>query len=419
MNYLKSNISSNDFEQCIKCTVCTVYCPVTAVNPLYPGPKQAGPDGERYRLKQPMFYDEALKYCLNCKRCEVVCPSNVRIGDIIQSARIKYSKSSPKLRDRLLANTDFMGGIATMVAPVVNFSLGLKPVKLALDAVLAIDHHRTMPKYAGQKFETWYKRKAAKQQQQFANKVSYFHGCYVNYNNPQLGRDFVTVLNALGYGVELLEKERCCGVAKIANGLIDQARKDAKHNLGSIRRAVKEQGQKVVATSSTCCFTIRDEYHHLLGLENSDVRSDIELATRFVYRLIDEQGLTLRFKSDFKLRVAYHSACHLERMGWTIYSTSLLRMIPGVEWLPLESQCCGIAGTYGFKRENYKYSQAIGKSLFERIESLKPDVVSTDCETCKWQIEMSTSVKVEHPISILARAIDVEATMKANGVQLK
>lgn len=419
MNYLKSNISSNDFEQCIKCTVCTVYCPVTAVNPLYPGPKQAGPDGERYRLKQPMFYDEALKYCLNCKRCEVVCPSNVRIGDIIQSARIKYSKSSPKLRDRLLANTDFMGGIATMVAPVVNFSLGLKPVKLALDAVLAIDHHRTMPKYAGQKFETWYKREAAKQQQQFANKVSYFHGCYVNYNNPQLGRDFVTVLNALGYGVELLEKERCCGVAKIANGLIDQARKDAKHNLGSIRRAVKEQGQKVVATSSTCCFTIRDEYHHLLGLENSDVRSDIELATRFVYRLIDEQGLTLRFKPDFKLRVAYHSACHLERMGWTIYSTSLLRMIPGVEWLPLESQCCGIAGTYGFKRENYKYSQAIGKSLFERIESLKPDVVSTDCETCKWQIEMSTSVTVEHPISILARAIDVEATMKANGVQLK
>ena len=41
------------------------------VNPLYPGPKQAGPDGERYRLKDPAFFDNALKYCLNCKRCEV------------------------------------------------------------------------------------------------------------------------------------------------------------------------------------------------------------------------------------------------------------------------------------------------------------------------------------------------------------
>ena len=86
--------SVNNFEQCIKCTVCTVYCPVAAVNPLYPGPKQSGPDGERLRLKRPEFYDEALKYCLNCKRCEVACPSNVRIGDIIQSARIKFSKKS-------------------------------------------------------------------------------------------------------------------------------------------------------------------------------------------------------------------------------------------------------------------------------------------------------------------------------------
>ena len=91
-NLQDKNISANNFEQCIKCTVCTVYCPVVPVNPNYPGPKQAGPDGERLRLKRGEFFDEALKYCLNCKRCEVACPSNVKIGDIIQSARIKYSK---------------------------------------------------------------------------------------------------------------------------------------------------------------------------------------------------------------------------------------------------------------------------------------------------------------------------------------
>ena len=59
-------------NKCIKCTICTVLRPVLAVNPDYPGPKQAGPDGERYRLKKiQSFYDAALKYCLNCKRCEV------------------------------------------------------------------------------------------------------------------------------------------------------------------------------------------------------------------------------------------------------------------------------------------------------------------------------------------------------------
>ena len=65
------------FESCIKCTVCTTTCPVSRVNPRYPGPKQAGPDGERLRLKDGALYDEALKYCINCKRCEVACPSDV------------------------------------------------------------------------------------------------------------------------------------------------------------------------------------------------------------------------------------------------------------------------------------------------------------------------------------------------------
>ena len=113
MNLQQHNISDNNFEQCIKCTVCTVYCPVAAVNPDYPGPKQAGPDGERLRLKKFGFYDETLKYCINCKRCEVACPSNVKIGDIIQAARIKFSKKKPGVRDFILANTDLVGTLSS------------------------------------------------------------------------------------------------------------------------------------------------------------------------------------------------------------------------------------------------------------------------------------------------------------------
>ena len=37
MNVQTNNVSENNFEQCIKCTICTVYCPVVPVNPLYPG----------------------------------------------------------------------------------------------------------------------------------------------------------------------------------------------------------------------------------------------------------------------------------------------------------------------------------------------------------------------------------------------
>ncbi len=413
MDLQQQNISDNNFESCIKCTICTVYCPVTAVNPDYPGPKQAGPDGERYRLKRPYFYDEALKYCLNCKRCEVACPNNVKIGDIIQSARIKYAKGRPSLRDSMLADTDAMGTMATTMAPLVNFTLGLRPVKLIMDKVLKIDDRRTFPKYASERFETWYRRHAASQQESFGKTVSYFHGCYVNYNYPQLGKDLIKVMNALGYGVRLLDHEKCCGVAKIANRCVDEATRDGEKNLKAIRKAVAA-GDDVIATSSTCCFTMRDEYPHVLGLDNADVRDSIMLATRFIYDLIDSGKGKLVFRSDYRKKIAYHVPCHMEKLGWTICSTSLLRMIPGVEFIDLISHCCGIAGTYGFKKEYYDYSQAIGAPLFKDILQSGCDFVACDCETCKWQIEMSTGVEVLNPISVLAEAIDVEATQRAN-----
>ena len=405
MNLQQHNISDNNFEQCIKCTICTVYCPVAAVNPNYPGPKQAGPDGERLRLKKFNFYDESLKYCINCKRCEVACPSNVKIGDIIQAARIKYSKKQPKLRDYILANTDLVGTLSTPFAPIVNTTLGLKPVKAILDGVMKIDHRRTFPKYAFGTFESWYK-KVAEKQAAYPSQVSYFHGCYVNYNNPQLGKDLIKVMNAFSIGVQLLEKEKCCGVALISNGLIKQAQKQARTNINSIRKSVLEKKMPVIATSSTCTFTIRDEYPHLLDIDNADVREDVELATRYIYRLLSQKKTKLNFKTGQKIKVAYHTPCHMEKLGWAYYSIELLKLIPNIELTILDSQCCGIAGTYGFKKENYKTSQDIGEPLFKQIEALDIDYVVTDCETCKWQIEMSTSKRCEHPISILANVLE-------------
>ena len=414
MNMQENNISENNFEQCIKCTVCTVYCPVVPVNPSYPGAKQAGPDGERLRLKRGDFYDEALKYCLNCKRCEVACPSGVKIGDIIQLARIKHSKKRPALRDMMLANTDIVGTMASTFAPIVNTTLALKPVKWAMDSVLKIDSHRTFPKYSSKTFESWFRKNAQASQDQFPRHISFFHGCYINYNYPQLGMDMVKVFNALGCGVHLLDKEKCCGVALVSNGLISQARKQAQFNIDNIRHSVIDNKRPVVGASSTCIFTMRDEYPHLLGIDNADVRPSIDLATRFIFRLIDNGEVKIKFRDDYHSRIAYHTPCHMEKLGWSFYSIDLLRRIPGVDLVVLDSQCCGIAGTYGFKKENYPTSQGIGASLFKQIEDAKPDFVATDCETCKWQIEMSTPVEVKHPISILAEAIDYEATKKIN-----
>ncbi len=411
------NLSENNFEQCTKCSICTTVCPVAAVTTDYPGPKQAGPDGERYRMKDPAYFDKALKLCLNCKRCEVACPSGVHIADIIQRARMKATEGHrATLRDTMLANTDLLGTVANLVAPIANATLGLKPTKMVMDSVMAIDKHRTFPAYSRQKFTTWFKRHAAKEQDAYPNHVSYFHGCYVNYNFPKLGQDLVKVMNAIGYGVHMLEKEQCCGVALIANGLYKQAKRQATVNTASIRQAAGTNRSTVLTTSSSCTFNLRDEYPAMLDIDNSDIRSNISLATRFIYNLVDEEKVSLVFKQNYKRRIAYHTACHMQRMGWQLYSIELLRMIPGLDLQVLEQECCGISGTYGFKKENYERSQAIGSILFKHIADAHVEAVATDCETCKWQIEMSTGLPVENPISIIADALDVEATRHANGL---
>lgn len=229
-------MNDTSFENCIKCTVCTTACPVSRVNPGYPGPKQAGPDGERLRLKDGALYDEALKYCINCKRCEVACPSDVKIGDIIQRARAKYDTTRPSLRNFVLSHTDLMGSVSTPFAPIVNTATSLKPVRQLLDAalksIIAARYRNTPSVRSVAGIAAW------RPSRHNIKTVAFFHGCFVNYNHPQLGKDLIKVLNAMGTGVQLLSKEKCCGVPLIANGFTDKARKQAITNVESIREAV-------------------------------------------------------------------------------------------------------------------------------------------------------------------------------------
>lgn len=401
------------FERCMKCTICNDYCPMLAVNPLFPGPKSAGPDGERYRLKDGRFYDNNLKYCLNCKRCEMACPSGVHIADLVQLARLEKAPDFPRFRDAMLASTDLVGSLASPVAPLVNGVLGMPLVRQGLEAGIGLDAQRHFPAYARQTFTRWYRREAAREQARFPRQVCYFHGCYVNYNYPQLGRDLVRVLNAVGVGVRLLDGERCCGVAMLANGMRNSALRNARHNLAAIRKATAE-GMPVLATGSTCVLTLREEYPNVLGVDNADVKESVTLATRWLFEALEAGRISLVFKPGFQKTIAYHAPCHLEKLGWSIYTVGLLRQIPGVTLTVLDSSCCGMSGTFGFKKEYSAFSGQVGEKLFSDIRNAGAELVVTDCETCKWQIEMSTGSTVAHPVSVLAEALDLRATRAKN-----
>lgn len=404
-SFVEAAPKNTSFDQCIKCTVCTVYCPVVKANPLYPGPKQCGPDGERLRIKSAEYYDDLLKLCTNCKRCETACPSGVKIGDIIAVARGKHGKKtlSPKLvRDYVLSHTDLFGTIATPFAPIVNAATAMPMVKKLMHKTIGVHDHKSLPKYSHGTFRRWFKQNCTRQPL-YNRQVTYFHGCYVNYNHPQLGKDFVSVMNAMNIGVRLLDNEKCCGVPLIANGFHDKARKNALLNVKNIEAAVVDRQTTLLSTSSTCSFTLQQEYPHVLGVDNSKVVKQIEYVTRFLLKEF-MSGNAPKMK-PVNLKVVYHTPCHLERSGNVIFTIELLKMIPGLELVVLDSECCGLAGTYGFKEENYDVSMKIGAHLFDAIKTSQADYAITDCETCKWQIEENTALETIHPISLLAMAI--------------
>ncbi|MDE1211182.1 anaerobic glycerol-3-phosphate dehydrogenase subunit C [Vibrio aestuarianus] len=404
-SFIEAAPKNTSFDQCIKCTVCTVYCPVAKANPLYPGPKQCGPDGERLRIKSAEYYDDLLKLCTNCKRCETACPSGVKIGDIIAVARGKHGKKSfsPKLvRDYVLSHTDLFGTLATPFAPIVNVATSMPLVKKVMHKTIGVHDHKSLPKYSHGTFRRWFKQNCTRQPL-YTRQVSYFHGCYVNYNHPQLGKDFVAVMNAMNIGVRLLDNEKCCGVPLIANGFHDKARKNALLNVKNIETAVLDRQTSVLSTSSTCSFTLQQEYPHVLGVDNSKVVNKIEYVTRFLLKEF-MSGNAPRMK-PVNLKVVYHTPCHLERSGNVMFTIELLKTIPGLELIVLDSECCGLAGTYGFKEENYDVSMKIGSHLFDSIKASQADYAITDCETCKWQIEENTALETIHPISLLAMAI--------------
>ena len=395
------NLIDTSFDNCIKCTVCTTRCPVAEANPDYPGPKQAGPDGERLRIKNPDLYDEALKHCTNCKRCEVACPSGVHIGTVIQLAKAKHGGFKKGPREFILSHTDLMGSLSSPAAPIVNTVTKLKPIKKLLDKTLGIDERRTLPKYTGQTFRSWFNKQSA-DQAGFKRKISFFHGCFTNYNDPTVGKNLVAVLNAMNIGVELMKKEKCCGVPLIANGFFDKARKNAELNMSQFTQNLTKT-ECVIATEPSCTMTLRDEYPEVLDIDNSDIKDRIFFASAFIAREFSK-GNQPDMK-PVKLRVAYHSPCHLIKAGGIIHTMELLNSIPGLEVIMLDQKCCGMSGTYGFKKENYNTSQSIGQGIFDQIEALGVDYVVTDCESCKMQVEMNTGHTVLHPLTLLAQSL--------------
>ena len=393
----------SSLDHCVKCTICETVCPVSNVTPLFPGPKYAGPQAERYRTLGEPPQERSVDYCSGCGLCTQACPQGVKIAELNAHARyaVKQHNGMP-LRDRVIARPTVLGRLGTPVAPLANASLRAKPLRVAVERVLGIHRDAPVPKFAGHSFTSW----ARKRQSPVTGKrIVYFHGCGTEYYEPEVGEKVVAVLEHNGYQVEI-PKQDCCGLPLQSNGLFG----DARGYVLRLARALAphaRDGTLIVGNATSCTLMLKREAREILGLEADP---DLALVSRQTYdicelllELHDQGELRTDFQPVNEL-VAYHAPCQLQGHWIGKPAIELMALIPGLQIREMDARCCGIAGTYGLKREKYQIGMDVGADLFGQVEASGARLVACDSETCRWQIEHGTDRPSVHPIELLHRA---------------
>jgi len=390
-------------DHCVKCTICETFCPVSNVTPLFPGPKYVGPQAERFRDRDEPSPDASLDYCSGCGICTQVCPQGVHIAEINTQARahMKATRGVP-LRDRIIARPTLAGRLGTPVAPLANWALRNRLLRLAAEKTLGLHHRAPMPRFAGRTFQRWARGHSTPAA---GRRVAFFHGCGTNYYEPRLGELTVALLEHNGIAVDV-PKQGCCGLPLQSNGLFDDARKYV-HRLAERLAPHARAGTDIVGTSTSCTLMLKREALEILELgDDPELRAVSERVfdiSEYLLALHDRGEL----KTDFgplRETVTYHAPCQQQGHGIGKPALDLMALVPELTVIESDATCCGVAGTYGLKREKYGIAMDVGAGLFRQVAENRSDLAVCDSETCRWQIEHATGVKTVHPVELLCRA---------------
>lgn len=387
-------------DLCIRCANCMAICPVSRVTSLFPGPKQAGPGAERFRRPEDPSVDRWVDLCIGCHLCEAVCPAGVPIAELNLLAKAKYlDEEGRPFRDWLLTHPYLYGWIGALFSPILNPLLRNSTLRRLVETILKIDRKSSLPNYQSPTFRQWFKGHSSKGRK----KISYFYGCFTNTNEIDVGKATVEVLEANGFEV-ILPPQDCCGLPMLGNGDFDGARKKGKRNISFLLRAIRS-GMEILYTSTSCGYMIKHEYGHLLELPGSEDLAKHTFELFEFLRKLKEAGQLNTHLKKLSLRAGYFAPCHLRALGIGFPAFEILKLIPGLELKMIEADCCGMGGTFGFKKEKYEIAQEIGEDLREAIHRSNSEIVLTECEGCRLQIRHLTGLKVLHPIQILRDAI--------------
>ena len=422
---------------CVRCSACMNVCPVFQVvgghafgGETYPGGIGGAWEAGTGTLSNARFSE----LCTGCSRCVPQCPVRIDIPwmNSVLHDRLNQLDASTFFWGKLLGSSgrdaaaplqkQFFGNYANFVklgstfSPLSNKLAATKGVARLLESVGGMSRYRKPPAFRKntlqKQFQQWTKKRGSLPQKANHTAVVVFSDIYTNYLHPESGMATVRVLQALGVPV-LLSPVIPEGRAALSQGMIETATKRALRVAEYLSKEI-DHGHPVVVPEPSVLALFRRDYKNLLADSElfKKIRTHSFGAAEYVARLLEETQANPRewFRAelcDLGSRIFLHGHCQRKSLKASLEVADIFKQA-GFDVVQSDVECCGMAGSFGYKKQFYAISMRIGEELFRQIrkaDGSAPRILVASGISCRHQIEDGARRHVYHPLEILEKSL--------------
>ena len=357
---------------------------------------------------------EVLDLCLSCKGCKSECPSSVDVGKMkAEFTQQYYETHGIPLRSKLIAHFSKQMKLASIAPWAFNGVFGTTALRKIANRMVGFHPERSMPTLNSETLLKWYKKHKKSSQapslNPSAHKVYLFCDEFTNYNDAEIGKKAVLLLEKLGYEVIIPEHVES-GRSYLSKGFVKEAQKLAIENVELLKDLITDDSP-IIGIEPSAILSFRDEYIDLVPEELRDdakkISANALLFEEFIAREIDKKVISKTAFNQEKRLIKLHGHCHQKALSTLTASKKALSLPENYHVQLIPSGCCGMAGSFGYEEEHYDVSMKIGELvLFPTVRQQPEDVIIAASGTsCRHQIKDGTGRKAKHPVEILWEAL--------------
>ncbi len=350
---------------------------------------------------------EVMDLCLACKGCKAECPSNVDVAKLKMEFLYQYQKEKGlPLRSWLVGHFADISSLASKVPFVYNMVMGTTWLRRLANRLVGFHPDRTMPLLGNQTLWAWLKGR----QTISANKAVYvFVDEFTNFNDAEVGRKAVLLLEKLGYAVKTMAHP-ISGRAYLSKGMLDEAKVLAQKNVDLWADLISSD-VPLVGIEPSAILTFRDEYPDLVADESvvkaKKLAENVFLLEEFIAREMEAKRILPSAFTEEKKLLKLHGHCQQKAMSSLVAAKMALSLPLNFEVQLIPSGCCGMAGSFGYEVEHYDLSMQIGELvLFPTVRAQGMDVeIVASGTSCRHQIHDGTQRHARHTAEVLFDAL--------------